>query len=467
MKSKYKIFLCSGLGLTLAPSSLLSSNKDAKPNVLIILLDDAGYNDFGFMGSKDIKTPNIDKLADSATKFSDAHVSASVSGPSRAGILSGRYQQRFGAECNFGETLGLALDQETIGDAFQQNGYSTACIGKWHMGYGVDYHPNKRGFDYFYGFLSGSRSYFYQPNGADKPGNGSNLQLNGTQQKFEGYMTDVLADGAIRFFEQNQKPFFMYLSFNAVHTPLDATKEDLELFKNHPRQKLAAMTWAVDRAIGKVINVLASKGQLENTLIFFLSDNGGAHDNQSSNLPLKGFKGTKFEGGIRVPFFVKWGNKFNNTTDFKGLSSSLDIFATSIAAAGIKTCSLKNKLDGVSLLPYLSGKKKGNPHEFLFWRKDKMAAARIGDFKMIRVEGLPDKMYSLKDNVNENVDLTTSNKKEYLKVKHSLENWEKKLIKPLWTEGEAWDEVVFLIHKDLMNNEPVKTFTPWDLPKKK
>lgn len=466
MMNKYnKLFLYTAVGTSLIPIGLVSAKSTQKPNVLIILLDDAGYNDFGFMGSKNIKTPNIDKLASFAVKFSDAHVSASVSGPSRAGILSGRYQQRFGAECNFGDTLGLDLSQETIGDVFNKNGYATSCIGKWHMGNTAEYHPNRRGFDYFYGFLAGSRSYFYKPDGADKPGSIQNLQLNGIQQKFDGYMTDVLAEGAINFFESNSKPFMMYLAFNAVHTPLDATAEDMALFKDHPRQKLAAMSWAVDRAIGRIINYLDSKKQLDNTLIFFLSDNGGDYGNQSSNYPLKGHKGNKFEGGIRVPFFVKWGNEFKNLSTFSGLTSSLDIFATAIDAAGINTSSLKNKLDGVSLIPYIQGKKNGNPHKFLFWRKDKMAAARYNDYKIIRVEGLEDRMYNLEDNLDENINLVDTNKEIYNKLSQSLVNWEKLLIKPLWTEGKEWDEVVFRIHKDLMNNEKVKVFSPWDLKK--
>ena len=180
----------------------------------------------------------------------------------------------------------------------------------------------------------------------------------------------------------------MYLAFNAVHTPLQATQEDLARFKGHPRQLLAAMTWAVDRAIGKGINFLEASGQIDNTLVFFLSDNGGAHDNQSSNYPLKGFKGNKYEGGIHVPYFVVWKNHLQENTQFDGLASSLDIFATAAAAAGINTNSLAKPLDGVNLIPYLTQERQGNPHEKLFWRKDQMAAVRCGNYKLIRVNGL-------------------------------------------------------------------------------
>lgn len=337
----------------------LTSSQTEKPNILVIVLDDAGYNDFGFMGSKDIQTPNIDNLAKNGVIFRDAHVSATVSGPSRAGILTGRYQQRSGYECNLGDTLGLGLQESTIGDIFLENGYTTACIGKWHQGDAPEYHPNKRGFEFFYGFISGSRSYFYQPEKDDKPGSTHNLQLNGKQLSFDGYMTDLLADAASKYIKaqsKQQKPFMMYLAFNAVHTPMETTLEDLDRFKEHPRQKLAAMTWAVDRGIGNVIDALKETGEYENTLIFFLSDNGGAHNNQSSNYPLKGFKGNKFEGGHRVPFFMVYGNRIKGY--YEGLTSSLDIFATAIHAAGISEKTLKKPLDGVNLMPYVNGKKK-------------------------------------------------------------------------------------------------------------
>lgn len=439
---------------------------EKRPNVMIILLDDAGYNDFGFMGSKDIQTPQIDKLCSQGVLLTNGYVSASVSGPSRAGILSGRYQQRFGYECNLGDTLGMALDEQTIGNVFQRNGYATACIGKWHQGNAPKYHPNLRGFDYFYGFLAGGRHYFYQPDGDDKPGSARNLQLNGTQQRFSGYLTDVLADGAINFLQKNDKPFMMYLAFNAVHTPLEATDEDLKRFEGHPRQLLAAMTWAVDRAIGKVIHQLEISGQMDNTLVFFLSDNGGAHDNQSSNYPLKGFKGNKYEGGIHVPFFVVWKKHLEEGGRFDGLVSSLDIFSTAVSSANVQMDSLSRPLDGVNLLPFLTKKQQGNPHHKLFWRKGNMAAVRIGNYKLIRANGLGERMYDLSIDGEEEFDLCTQEKRLYSELNRELLEWEKKLIKPLWTEGEDWDKVTFEIYKDLMNNHAVRYKSPSQLKQK-
>ncbi len=458
------------LGGLLAATTLASQGAEVhttegRPNVLIILLDDAGYNDFGFMGSKDIRSPHIDHLCAQGIQLTNAYVSASVSGPSRAGILSGRYQQRFGYECNLGDTLGLDLNVQTIGDVFRQQGYATACIGKWHQGNAPEYHPNRRGFDYFYGFIAGGRHYFYEPDRDDKPGSVRNLQLNGVQQKFDGYLTDVLADGAINFLRQNDKPFMMYLAFNAVHTPLQATEADLARFPNHPRRLLAAMTWAVDRAIGKVVHYLETSGLMDNTLIFFLSDNGGAHDNQSCTYPLKGFKGNKYEGGIRVPFFVVWKNHLKEGIRFDGLTSSLDIFATAASAAGIQIDTLSQPLDGVNLLPYFTQERVGDPHEKLFWRKDQMAAVRIGDYKLIRVKGVGERLYDLSQDQQEVVDLCKQHKRQQKHLRKELEHWEEGLVKPLWTEGTDWDKVTLEVHRDLMNNRPIRFKNPWDMKK--
>ncbi|MEA4935263.1 MAG: sulfatase-like hydrolase/transferase [Paludibacter sp.] len=442
------------------PTTEAQSNQSSKPNVLMIILDDAGYNDFGFMGCKDIPTPNIDKLASTGTVFSDGHVSASVSGPSRAGILTGRYQQRNGYECNLEDVLGLGLEEETAADIFKRNGYTTYCIGKWHQGAADEYHPNKRGFEHFYGFIAGSRSYFYRPTADDREGNEKVLQYNGRKVPFSKYLTTELSDKAVDFIAKQPegKPFMMYLSFNAVHTPMEATAEDMALFKGYKRQKLAAMTFAVDRAIGSVINKLSEKGIMENTLIFFLSDNGGAHNNTSSNYPLKGFKGNKFEGGIRVPFFVKFGDRFEGK--FEGIVSSLDILPTAMSVAGIPINSTKKHLDGVDLIPYLQEKVKGNPHEKLFWRKEEMAAMRMGDYKLIRVAGVGERLYNLKKNLNETEDVKSTQPLIFKKMMDELKQWETGLINPpLWNEGK-WTEVTREIHRDLMNNRPVQKYSP-------
>lgn len=437
----------------------IKTNED-KPNVIVLLVDDAGYADFGFAGCEDLKTPNIDKLAANGVRFTDAHVTATVCGPSRAGLIIGRYQQRIGFECNpSNDTIGVDLNETTIADAMKKAGYTTAAFGKWHLGFNEPYRPNNRGFDYFWGFLSGGRSYF--PNKAqDKPGHTHSVRENDTHTTFEGYITDILGEKAVEFIDLNkEKPFFMYWAPNAPHTPMEATEEDLALFEGHPRQLLAAMTWALDRAVGNIIDKLEEEGLLDNTLIFFLSDNGGAHNNQSSNYPLKGFKGNKYEGGHRVPFLVHWPKKLQGNKVFDGLSSSLDIYATSIAVAGLE----QDNIDGVNLIPYLTGEKEGNPHEKLFWRKDKMAAVRIGDYKMIRVEDLGVRLYNIKSNLQESDDLSSTEKTLLDSLQLQIQNWESKLKLPLSTEGEVWDAITWMIHEDYFNNREVRVKNPEQL----
>lgn len=459
-KNKILVYCMSSLPLVTACNSVSSDNR---PNVLIILIDDAGYNDFGFMGSEEIKTPNIDQLASQGTVLTDAHVAATVSSPSRACLITGRYGHRFGYECNLEDrTNGLSLDEQTIADVFKANGYRTAAIGKWHLGSLEKYHPNNRGFDYFYGMKAGSRDYFYNEKKSDRPGDERNLLFNNKQVKFDGYLTDNFSDKAVEYIKESDQPFMMYLAYNAVHTPMQATKEDMDRFKGHPRQKLAAMTWALDRGVGKVIQGLKESGKFDNTLIFFLSDNGGATVNDASNYPLKGFKGNKFEGGHRIPYFVVWNGKVKPGVKFNGLSSSLDIFATAIDAAGIS--STKNNLDGVSLLPYLSGEKSGNPHDKLFWRKMDTRAVRKGNYKLIITHGVDSVLYDMSSDLDEMHNIIKEKPDVYNDLASDLKNWEKDICtEPLWIE-KGWRKITNGYHEKLMHNE-IKTAA--DLKKKR
>lgn len=428
-----------------------ASAQDAPPNIVVILADDAGYVDFGFMGSEDLETPRLDQLAADGVIFTDAHVSASVCAPSRAGLITGRYQQRFGHECNgIPADDGLRPSVPTIGKQLQSKNYKTIALGKWHLGLGDPYHPNVRGFDEFYGFLSGSRSYFPDEQ-QDRAGRPQAILRNKEHVTFEGYLTDVLGDEAVSFIDRNKAtPFFMYLAFNAVHTPMHAKEAHLEKYKDHPRRKLAAMTWSMDENIGKVIDKLKAEGLYENTLIFFLSDNGGAYNNQSSSGPLKGWKGNKFEGGHRVPFTVTWPRRIKGGQTYDQLTSSLDIFATSVQAAGIDPS--VTETDGVDLLPYLTGSRPGPPHEWLFWRKDKMAAARWNDQKMIRLEDYGYRVYDLEQNLGETNDLSASQPELKTTLQNGLEDWETGLESPRWVEGEVWPPVTYEIHRALMEN---------------
>ena len=245
---------------------------------------------------------------------------------------------------------------------------------------------------------------------------------------------------------------------------MHAAEADLEKFKDHPRAKLAAMTWAMDRGVGMVLDKLEKEGLKENTLIFFLSDNGGAANNLSSNLPLKGFKGNKFEGGHRTPFILSWPAKVEGGHSYDGLISSLDIYATAIAAAGLDEPPGK-ALDGVDLIPHITGMDSSEPHEMLFWRKEKMAALRKGSYKLIRLDDYGYRLYNLDKDLGEQHDLSESQPELLDELISFLELWEKELMPTLWAESDHWQQVTFEIHRALMENREVLIKSPADLSK--
>lgn len=423
-----------------------------RPNILVILLDDAGYADFGFMGSPDLETPAIDRLAASGVVFSDAHISGTTCSPSRAGLITGRYQQRFGYECNVPPTgKGLDPEEHTLGDALRSAGYRTGYVGKWHLGSTAVFYPTRRGFDDFYGLREGSRAYFYRPEADDKPGSHRALEHNGSPAPFDGYLTDAFTEAALRFLgETSEQPFFLFLSYTAVHTPMHAKEEHLQKYQGHPRQKLAAMTWSVDEGIGRVLHQLDETGRRDDTLVFFLSDNGGAANNQSSNAPLAGWKGNKFEGGHRTAFIASWPRVIPAGESADGLTSSLDIFATAIAVAGLSDTTGK-PLDGVNLMPYLLGARSDPPHQTLFWRKDAATAMRDGDYKLVHLEGFGTRLYDLSDDLAETRDLHAAEPERTAAMREALDRWKTGHADALWREGKDWTEVTYEIHRALMD----------------
>jgi arylsulfatase A-like enzyme len=441
----------------IAVAFALVSNAAAaasKPNILLILADDLGFQDLGFQGSPDIRSPHLDKLAAGSVRFTDGHTTASVCSPSRAGLMTGRYQQRFGHEANTPSFPdGMDLEETTMAQRLKALGYRTAAIGKWHLGDTDEQYPTQRGFDVFYGLREGSRSYFYEPQGSDKPGSYRAIERNGRQVKFDGYLTDVLGDQAIDFIQQpSPEPFFVYLSFTAPHGPLQATAEDLARFQHiadKRRRTYAAMVWSMDRAIGKVLAQLEATGQLDNTLIWFLSDNGGATNNGSINLPLAGHKGIKFEGGIRVPFLLQWKAKFPQGRVDGRLVSAMDILPTSVAAAGGNAAVSpedERPLDGVNLLPYLTGKNGagangGVPHDKLYWHKLWFSAMRDGPWKLIYVQDYGYALYKLDDDLGERKNLAPQYPRRVATMTEELNTWKSQMMEPLWGEHERWFRV--------------------------
>ena len=426
---------------------LFHSSAQDRPNIVFILSDDAGYADFGFQGSKEFKTPELDKLAKNSVRFTQAYVSAAVCGPSRAGLLTGKYQQKFGFEENnvpglmsksglTGDDMGLPLDQKTVADYLKEQGYKTALFGKWHQGNADRFHPTKRGFDEFYGFRGGARS--YMPYGSENKLTRQEDKLErgfGNFQEHEGYLTDELADEAIAFMERNKNnPFFVYLAFNAVHTPMEATPEDLGKVEGltGKRKTLAAMAIAMDRACGKVLDRIEELGLDKNTLIVFTNDNGGPSDsNESLNDPLSGTKANHLEGGIRVPFLMSWPGKITPNIVYDHPISTLDLLPTFVTAAGGNVATIED-LDGVDLVPYLQGKNNGKPHEILYWKKENRGAIRFNDWKLVRFPDRPAELYNIKEDVSEVNDLASKHPEKVRELYQKLFDWELTLERPLW-----------------------------------
>ena len=428
----------------LAFSILPLRADDKKPNVIVILADDLGYADLGFRGSDRIKTPHLDRLASMGVRFTDGHVSASVCSPSRAGLLTGRYQQRFGHEANSPRRPdGMDTNEFTMGQAFQRLGYRTGIIGKWHLGSEEKHYPTARGFDVFWGLRSGSRTYWYDEKKTDKDGNDKAIEHNGERVKFEGHLTDRLGDQTVKFINDNKdQPFFVYLSFTAPHGPMQSKPEDMEALGT--KDNYLGLIYGMDRNIGKVVGALEKNQLMDNTIIWFLSDNGGIGPS-FSNFPLGGKKGFKFEGGHRVPFILYWKNRVDAGTVYEPMVSSLDIFPTSLVAAG---GSLKQErpFDGVDLIPYLSGKNNSLPHKQLYWRKQECAAMRDGDWKLIRVENYGLALYNLKDDIAEKKDIAAEHPQQTKRLNEMLEAWEQDKISPLWMEAERYTVMRYQYH---------------------
>lgn len=419
---------------------VLAFAQQKKPNIILIISDDAGYADFETYSKNEIPTPNINQLAKEGVTFTNAYVTASVCAPSRAGLLTGRYQQRYGFEHNTSkklapgftmEDVGLDVKQKTIADDLKANGYRTIAIGKWHQGVLDKYFPLQRGFDEFYGFKEGHRDFFgYKTERADAFALYDNNNI--VPEDKITYLTDMLTGKAIDFIDRNKSnPFFMYLSYNAVHTPLQAKQSDLNKFSNvtdKNRRTYDAMIYNMDEGIGRVIEALRKNNLEDNTLIFFINDNGGATNNASDNGWLRGMKGSKWEGGIRVAFIMKWPQHIREGSIYNKPVSSLDILPTSLAAAGAHIP--YERLDGVDLFPYLKNSK--TPHQNLFWRRGAAAAVRSGNWKLIRVKSDPILLFNLKKDVSETHNLANKKPQKVKKLLKKLSKWEEGLTQPHW-----------------------------------
>ena len=422
----------------------VSAAADAgrRPNVVVILADDYGYADVGFNGCKDIPTPHIDSLAAHGVRCTSGYVSHPFCSPTRAGLMAGRYQQRFGHENNPAwlpedTKVGLPLTQVTVADVLARAGYVTGAVGKWHLGAAPCFHPNERGFREYFGFLGGG--HIYLPDSKGGVEYNAPLLRNNTPQEFRGYMTDLLTDEAVAFIGRNKAgPFYLYLAYNAVHTPLQAPEKYLSRFPgiaDDKRRSYAAMTSAMDDGVGRVLAALREHELERDTLVFFFSDNGGPITVvPCSNAPLRGGKGQVFEGGVRVPFVVQWRGRLPERAVYKEPVISLDVFPTAAAAAGAKLPDAL-KLDGVNILPHLAGEIKTPPHDRLFWRSGGGVAwaVREGPYKLLKQgkDGVP-QLFDLNSDIGETKDLIGEHADVAARLQKAYDVWNAELVPPLF-----------------------------------
>jgi len=436
---------------------------------VVILADDLGYGELGCQGNREIPTPHIDSIAAEGVRFTAGYVTGPNCSPSRAGLLTGRYGTRFGHEFNpigaknEDPAFGLPLGETTLADVLRDAGYVTGAVGKWHLGGTAMYDPHRRGFESFFGFLHEGHYYVPQPwpgvttmlRRRTLPGGGQGrrafgdvvysthmgyyepeydannpLLRDGQPEAEAAYLTDAFTREALGFIDrQRDKPFFLYLAYNAVHSPMQGANAYLKKFASIDdihRRIFAAVLSNLDDGVGAILDKLRSAGLENDTLVFFLSDNGGpTRELTSSNKPLRGEKGSVYEGGLRVPFMVRWPGRLPAGARYDLPVSSTDIFATAAAVAGAAP---KNgrKLDGVNLMPYLSGESSGRPHETLYWRQGLNTAVRVGDWKLLRhgrgsTNG-PWELYDLAPDLGEEQDLAAA---EPQRREALLRVWEK------------------------------------------
>lgn len=395
------------------------------PNILLIYADDLGYGETSIQGCKDIPTPNIDSIAKNGVRCTQGYVAATYCSPSRAGLLTGKYPTRFGHEFNAITRMhGLSLSEKTLADRLRSEGYATAIIGKWHLGNLPKYRPNQRGFDEFYGTL-GNTPFYHPTNFIDT----KTSDLIARIEDPEFYTTDKYAERALDWLERNQsKPWFLYLPFNAQHAPLQAPQKYLDRFPHiadEKRKMFAAMMVGMDDAIGRVLEKIRSIQQEENTLIFFIADNGGPTQSTTSrNDPLRGFKMTTFEGGPRVPFFVQWKGHLPAGKTYELPVMNLDVVPTCMAALG-KPVEPNESIDGVDIVPFLRGDDPSRPHVTMYWRFGEQWAVRHGDWKLVVSKGgsgTPE-LYNLAEDVGERNNLASKETDRVLELQKLFDTW--------------------------------------------
>jgi len=406
------------------------------PNILMILVDDLGYGDLSSYGAEDMKTPNIDKLIASGMRFNNFYANCPVCSPTRASLLSGRYPDLVGVpgviRTHLTNNWGYLAPQAVLPQLLKRSRYHTAIVGKWHLGLESPNTPNERGFDHFHGFLGDMMDDYYKHR---RHGN-NYMRLNENEIDPKGHATDLFSQWAIDYIRQHSgsgQPFFLYLAYNAPHTPIQPPTDWLQQIRNRQpgisdkRVKLIALIEHLDDDIGKVITALRDFGLSNNTLVIFTSDNGGQLSVGANNGPLRAGKQDMYEGGIRVPMCAVWPGKIKPGSQSNRVALTMDLFPTICETAG---ANIPHKIDGRSILPTLLGKDHSAEDRFLFWVRREGGryggrayyAARYGDFKLVQNSPFePLQLYDLKDDPQEQHPLDKKHKM-YQKLFTALRN---------------------------------------------
>jgi arylsulfatase A-like enzyme len=443
----------------LAGISLPATAGGRKPNVVLIMGDDLGYCDTELYGCTDIPTPHIKSIARDGVLFTSGYVSAPVCSPSRAGLMTGRYQQRFGFEFNAGplaravsdKQMGLPESEITFAQVMKRAGYATGMVGKWHLGMHEAFHPLSRGFDEFFGFLFGANSYVVAGTpgarvagaaGGEGEGRNSRNPVLRNREPVEerAYLTEAFAREAVAYIERRREhPFFLYVPFNAPHTPLETTDKYYARFpnvKDQRRRIYCSMVSALDDAVGAILAKLRDTGLERDTLVVFLSDNGCAtYTNCCTNLPLRFGKLTHLEGGFRVPFAMRLPGRLKAGTVCDDPVSSLDLLPTAAALAGARLPAGRD-YDGVDLLPHLTGVKKTPPHDVLCWRSGPNSAVRKGNWKLYQA-GAHSFLFDLSKDIGEATNIAAKNPRVVDELKSVFAAWERTMRQPLWPSRKA------------------------------
>ena len=455
----FSLTLCALLSLATAAGAA------DQANIVFLFADDLGYGSVSSYGGE-VPTPHIDSIGRSGIRFTSGYMTAPVCNPSRHGMMTGRYQQRWGKEQNFQTKLSLGqkglldlpLEQTTIAEALKKVGYTNGALGKWQLSMADGYHPLDRGFDYFVGIASGMdhldpswpdahvapwpppdpiiHASAAEQASREGPRPDRHLFRGREQIERDEYLTDLLAREGVEFIERNKdRPFFLYVPFYAVHGPIQVTDKYYQRFpqyKSEHRRIYAGMISALDDGVGAILAKLREEGLEEKTLVIFTSDNGAQSTfdpDRVFNLPLTGHKRNLYGGGIRVPYLMQWKGRIPAGREYTMPVSSLDIFPTALAAAGMEDAG-EYELDGVNLLPYLEGDEQGAPHAYLFWRSGHNGAVRHGPWKLLVSGSGITRLYNADEDPSEAKDLSAEQPELVARMKEAFAQWTKELAEP-------------------------------------